>query len=90
MSIAALIFIVTKLGFKPQLFARPINLFYLTETERIRIIVENNSFKIEGIGTFSKNEMLDLIDKHPENFSPNVVFTSLFLHLISNAPHFKR
>jgi bacillithiol biosynthesis cysteine-adding enzyme BshC len=71
-----------ELGFKPQIFPRPINLFYLTENERIRIIIENENFQIAGVGTFSKEQIFDLIDSSPEKFSPNVVLRPVYQEFI--------
>ena len=74
--------IIEELGLKPQIFARPINLFYLSEKNRIRIIKSDNMFQIEGLGNFSKEEILDLIDSIPENFSPNVVLRPVYQETI--------
>ncbi len=74
--------IIEQLGFKPQIFARPINLFYLSEKSRIRIIKSDNIFQIEGLGNFTKEEILDLIASNPENFSPNVVLRPVYQETI--------
>ncbi|MES2588686.1 MAG: bacillithiol biosynthesis cysteine-adding enzyme BshC [Bacteroidota bacterium] len=71
-----------KLGFKPQIFARPINLFYLTKNKRIRIINDDNRFQIDELGTFSKDEILKMIEENPENFSPNVVLRPVYQECI--------
>jgi bacillithiol synthase len=70
------------LGIKTQIFPRPINLFYLTKINRIRIIKTGNTFDVEGIASFSKEEIFEQIEKNPENFSPNVVLRPLYQETI--------
>jgi bacillithiol biosynthesis cysteine-adding enzyme BshC len=68
---------------KPQAFARPINLFYIDRGIRSRLIPnENNEITIESIGTFSKDAILEMIEKNPEKFSPNVVMRPLYQETI--------
>lgn len=69
-------------GVKPQVFSRPVNLFYNTLQQRTRIIPENEQFKIDGIGTFSKTELLNEVEIHPERFSPNVILRPLYQETI--------
>lgn len=71
-----------ELGFKPQVFPRTINLFHLSENQRIRIIKEKENFEIAGYGTFSKDEIVELIETHPEKFSPNVVLRPVYQETI--------
>jgi len=63
---------------KRQLTAREINLFYLHNQERTRIIKEEQHYKIEGVGSFDLESILNLVEENPENFSPNVVLRPLF------------
>jgi len=53
-------------------------LFYIDNGIRKRIIKEGDYFSIEGIGTFTLPEILDLLDKSPERFSPNVVLRPVY------------
>jgi bacillithiol biosynthesis cysteine-adding enzyme BshC len=70
-------------GIKPQAFARPINLFYTQKGLRNRLIPnENGQISIAGIGTFSKKEMLEMIDANPARFSPNVLMRPLYQETI--------
>ena len=67
-------------GFKAQAFAREINLFYMRENFRERIVENNGSYAALNTN-FVWNNQTDLIteiDTHPENFSPNVVLRPLF------------
>ena len=62
-----------------QVNPREINLFYIEDGLRERIIFENNQYKINTTNlTFSEQEILDLLEKHPEKFSPNVVLRPLY------------
>lgn len=65
------------LGFKAQAFAREVNVFYLSKGARDRIIFQNGEYLI-GDATFSKDEILGLLEKSPENFSPNVILRPLY------------
>jgi bacillithiol biosynthesis cysteine-adding enzyme BshC len=73
---------LAELGFKSQIFPRPINLFYLTKINRIRIVKSANSFDIEGIGSFTEGEILKMVELNPENFSPNVVLRPVYQETI--------
>tara|TARA_B100000508_G_scaffold141026_1_gene145237 strand:+ start:8840 stop:10420 length:1581 start_codon:yes stop_codon:yes gene_type:complete len=69
------------LGMSGQVTPRPINLFYITDQQRDRIIPEGDKFKI-GEDSFSKQEVLDLLSNHPERFSPNVVLRPVYQEFI--------
>lgn len=70
---------MSELGYHLQLGVRDVNFFYLTEQSRSRISFENGSYRIlETEQTFSGEEMLQLIDNHPENFSPNAMMRPLY------------
>lgn len=71
------------LGFKTQASPREINLFYMAQGLRERIVLENETYKVLNTGlVFSKNEMLAEVESHPERFSPNVVLRPLFQEMI--------
>jgi bacillithiol synthase len=71
-----------KSGIKPQVNSRLINLFYINENIRSRIILENGLFKIENVGEFKEEELLLELEKFPERFSPNVVLRTLYQETI--------
>ncbi len=71
------------LGFKRQVNPREINLFYLTENLRERIIEEEGVFKINNTKlTFSKEEILKELQEFPERFSPNALLRPLFQEVV--------
>lgn len=66
-----------------QVNPREINLFYLQEGLRERIIKKNDLYFINNTQIqFSKTEMQSEIDSHPERFSPNVIFRPLYQEVI--------
>ena len=85
------------IGFKPQAFARDINLFYMRENLRERIVKsENGSFTLElrkktsdlekstmEVKTWAnQEEIIAELHAHPEFFSPNVVLRPLYQEMI--------
>lgn len=74
--------ILQEKGFKPPVFAREINLFYIEKGIRERLVPENGQITIEGKGSFSTEEILLQIANHPENFSPNVAMRPLYQECI--------
>lgn len=70
-------------NYKIQVNPREINLFYLTDTLRERIVFEDNLFKINTTDiTFSKEEILIELAKYPEKFSPNVIMRPVYQETI--------
>ena len=70
-------------SYKIQVNPREINLFYLTDDLRERIIFEDNIFKINNTSIdFSKEELLYELKLHPERFSPNVIMRPLYQEVI--------
>ncbi len=68
-----------KLGYKSQVFPREINFFYLDNELRSRIVKKGNEYHIIDTDlSFSKDELVKLIDENPERFSPNVVMRPLY------------
>lgn len=62
-----------------QAFPRDINLFYLKDQIRNRIEIENGIYKIVDTDLqFSKEQMMEELDNHPERFSPNVIIRPLY------------
>ncbi len=71
------------LGYKAQAFPREINLFYLREQVRERIVQEDNLYKVLNTEyVFTKEQILGEVEKHPERFSPNVVLRPLYQEVI--------
>ncbi|MFN7115588.1 MAG: bacillithiol biosynthesis cysteine-adding enzyme BshC [Saprospiraceae bacterium] len=70
---------LAKLGFSSQAHVREINLFYLRPQIRERIVREGDTFKVLNTDyTFTKEEIIQEINEHPEHFSPNVVLRPLY------------
>lgn len=68
--------------FHGQAFARPINLFYIQDQLRERIIpLNDNEFEIHG-EKWTKEKLITELENHPERFSPNVVFRPLYQETI--------
>lgn len=66
-------------NYKVQVHPREMNLFYLGENFRERIVEEDGDFKVLNTEIkFSKEEILNQIENHPEQFSPNVVLRPLY------------
>lgn len=74
-----------KLGehYKIQVNPREINLFYLKNAVRERIVFEDNTYKINNTTlTFSEEEILNELQKHPDRFSPNVIMRPMYQETI--------
>ncbi len=66
-----------------QVNPRAINLFYLEDNLRERIVFENGKYKVNTTPIeFSENEILSLLAHHPEKFSPNVIMRPLYQEVI--------
>lgn len=66
-----------------QVNPREINLFYIENNLRERIIFENDKYKINNTKLeFSEAEILDLLNTKPEKFSPNVILRPLYQEVI--------
>jgi bacillithiol biosynthesis cysteine-adding enzyme BshC len=64
-------------GFKAQAQARDCNLFYLKAGERLRIEPVESGLAIDG-KIYSKEELSNLVESEPENFSPNVILRPVY------------
>lgn len=72
-----------ELGYKAQVTPREINLFYLKDNLRERIVLENGTYKILNTSlSFTELEILSELDNHPERFSPNAVFRPVYQEAI--------
>ncbi len=68
---------------KTQAHVRPINLFYLRPGHRSRIERVGEKYQVlEGGPSFSLDELLRELDRHPEHFSPNVLMRPLYQETI--------
>ena len=75
--------LLSKVGLKNQAHARTINLFYLNDSDRVRIDVENDSyFTIDKSRQWTREEIESEITSNPERFSPNVILRPLYQEVI--------
>ncbi len=71
------------LKYPVQVNPREINLFYLDDDLRERILFEEGVYKINNTDLeFSEQEMIELVEKSPEMFSPNVLMRPLYQEVI--------
>jgi len=74
---------LSSLGYHTPLHAREINLFYLADNLRERIVKEDNLYKVINTDLiFTEEEIITLTEEHPEYFSPNVVLRPLYEEII--------
>jgi bacillithiol biosynthesis cysteine-adding enzyme BshC len=72
-----------KVGYKPQVFSRDINLFYLDEGVRGRLEkVKDRFVVVDTDHTITASQIDELIAQEPEKFSPNVVLRPLYQETI--------
>lgn len=69
-------------GLKPQVNPREINLFYIDEQIRERILHLEDGFFIEGKGKITEKDLLFELHQYPERFSPNVVLRPVYQETI--------
>ncbi len=66
-----------------QVNPREINLFYIENGLRERIVFEKGKYKINNTALeFLEKEILELLESHPEKFSPNVITRPLYQEVI--------
>ncbi len=66
-----------------QAHARDINLFYLRDGARSRIVREDDRYRVLDVGpSFTLDELLAELQQHPERFSPNVLMRPLYQETI--------
>lgn len=69
--------------YKVQANPREINLFYLTDDLRSRIVKKDNEWKVVGQEIrFTEAALKEELQHHPERFSPNVILRGLFQETI--------
>ncbi|MEN8139339.1 MAG: bacillithiol biosynthesis cysteine-adding enzyme BshC [Bacteroidota bacterium] len=73
-------------GYKVQVNQREINLFYLDNNLRERIVFENGKYKVLNTKIeFSKTEIIEELESNPERFSPNAILRPLYEeHVLPN------
>jgi bacillithiol biosynthesis cysteine-adding enzyme BshC len=71
------------LGYSAQVTPREINLFYLREGVRERIVEKEGMFYVNDTDIrFLKDEIIAELNEHPERFSPNVIMRPLYQEVI--------
>jgi bacillithiol biosynthesis cysteine-adding enzyme BshC len=70
---------VLEKNYKVQAGGRDLNLFYLINDKRERIELQQENYEVKTLGlSFSKEEILQELDQHPERFSANVILRGAF------------
>jgi len=74
---------LTALGFPEQVHSREINLFYIKDGLRERIIKTDDEYVVNDTDIrFTESEILSELDNNPERFSPNALLRPLFQEVI--------
>jgi bacillithiol biosynthesis cysteine-adding enzyme BshC len=75
---------ISKFGdYTVQVNPREINLFYIEDDVRERIIFEGDKYYVNNTKiSFSKEEIFKLLESNPEKFSPNVIMRPLYQEII--------
>ncbi|HUR11669.1 MAG TPA: bacillithiol biosynthesis cysteine-adding enzyme BshC [Flavitalea sp.] len=69
--------------YKVQANPREINLFYLADGIRARIVQQQDKWIVVGTSlSFTSSELKNELNEHPEHFSPNVILRGLFQETI--------
>lgn len=70
-------------SYQAQITPREINLFYLHENIRQRIVREQGQWKVLNTSlVFTEEELMSLVDNSPERFSPNVVLRPVYQEML--------
>ncbi len=70
-------------NYKIQVNPREINLFYLTDTSRNRIVEEGDKYRVYDTNIiFSRDEILKELENYSERFSPNVLMRPVYQEAI--------
>ena len=74
---------VLEVDYPVQVNPREINLFYLDNNLRERIVLENGQYKVNNTDlVFSQSEIIEELNSFPERFSPNVILRPLYQEVI--------
>ena len=69
--------------YKVQAAGREINLFYLQDNKRERIVQTSNGFEVAALGLqFTTEQILEDVNKNPSYYSPNVILRGVFQETI--------
>ncbi len=75
--------ILESLGYKAQIHAREINLFYMSDGARDRIEKKDGEYLVLNQSqTWNETALREEVVQHPERFSPNVVLRPLYQETI--------
>lgn len=75
--------LINELGYKTQVNPREINLFYLWDDIRERIVFKDGTYQVNNTDvSWSSEQIENEIKEHPERFSPNVLLRPLFQEVI--------
>lgn len=70
-------------NYKIQVNPREINLFYLDNNLRERIVFEDDTYKVVNTKLqWTKNDFIEHLKDHPEKFSPNVLIRPMYQEVI--------
>ena len=70
-------------NYKIQVNPREINLFYLDNNLRERIVYEDDTYKVVNTKLqWTKNDFIEHLKDHPEKFSPNVLIRPMYQEVI--------
>lgn len=74
------------LGYKVQIYPRPVNLFYMGHGGRDLLFRDGDRFFIqEGAQSWTQSELLAALRSNPTDFSPNVAFRPVYQeHILPN------
>jgi len=74
---------LVELGYSEQVHPREINLFFLAQGVRERIIREGNTYRVNDTTlSYSEAEFLQMVDEYPIHFSPNALLRPLYQEVI--------
>jgi len=69
--------------YKIQVNPREVNLFYITEGIRERIVFKNGIYKVNNTDiSWAKEDLLKEVNDFPEHFSPNVLLRPLYQEVV--------
>ncbi|MBO6606905.1 bacillithiol biosynthesis cysteine-adding enzyme BshC [Psychroserpens sp.] len=70
-------------NYKIQVNPRDINLFYINDNLRERIVENQGNYRVNGTDIiWTKAQLGEEVDAHPERFSPNVIVRPLYQEII--------
>ena len=70
-------------NYKVQVNPREINLFYIKDKLRERIVLDEGNFIVNNSNiVFTQSEIIQELEQHPERFSPNVIMRPLYQEVI--------